>query len=133
MGLTEEILKNDRICSRHFILGKPAEVLDVTSPNWLPSLNLGPLFLLLLLQKDGKLERCKLVSEKLHNTQVVQTEYPTVSETEFVETVCSDDGSVAGFRTCNMKCTSKVFYFTFTFTNTNTASALCNVCKSIVE
>ncbi len=38
VGLTE---KNDRICSRHFILGKPAEVVDVTSPNWLPSLNLG--------------------------------------------------------------------------------------------
>ncbi len=29
VGLTEKILKNDRICSRHFILGKPDEVLDV--------------------------------------------------------------------------------------------------------
>ena len=28
---------NDRICSRHFICGKPAYLLDETSPNWLPS------------------------------------------------------------------------------------------------
>ncbi len=27
-----------------------------------------------------------------------------MSETEFVETLFSDDGSVAGFRTCNKKC-----------------------------
>ncbi len=33
-----------------------------------------------------------------------------MSETEFVETVCSDDGSVARFRTCNRKCTSKKYF-----------------------
>jgi len=41
VGLTDTILKNDRICSRHFISGKPADLLDHTNPDWLPSLNLG--------------------------------------------------------------------------------------------
>ena len=42
VGLTEKILKNDRICSRHFHSRKPATLLDDTSPDWLPSLHLGP-------------------------------------------------------------------------------------------
>ena len=41
VGLTENILKNDRICSRHFITGKPADLLDDTNPDWLPTQNLG--------------------------------------------------------------------------------------------
>ena len=40
----------------------------------------------------------------------LQTEYATVSETEFVETVCSDDGSVAGFRTCVIVNTNTACY-----------------------
>ena len=40
-GLTEKILKNDRICSRHFESGKPADLIDSTSPDWLPFLHLG--------------------------------------------------------------------------------------------
>ena len=32
---------NDRICSRHFIYGQPASLLDETNPYWLPTLNLG--------------------------------------------------------------------------------------------
>ena len=39
--MTEKILSNDRICSRHFIFGKPAELENETNPDWLPSLNLG--------------------------------------------------------------------------------------------
>ena len=35
------ILDNDRICSRHFISGKPAYLHDETNPDWLPSLHLG--------------------------------------------------------------------------------------------
>ena len=38
-GLTEKILANDRICSRHFILGKPAPPLDENNPDWLPTLH----------------------------------------------------------------------------------------------
>ena len=41
VGLTENILKNDRICSRHFITEKPADLLDDTNPDWLPMQNLG--------------------------------------------------------------------------------------------
>ena len=41
VGLTDNILKNDRICSRHYISGKPADLLDDTNPDWLPTLNLG--------------------------------------------------------------------------------------------
>ena len=44
--LTVEMLESDsktdyRVCSRHFQSGKPAKLYDVTSPDWLPSINLG--------------------------------------------------------------------------------------------
>ena len=35
------VLENDRICSRHFISGKPAYLYDETNPDWLPTLYLG--------------------------------------------------------------------------------------------
>ena len=38
---TEKILANDRICSRHFISGEPADLLDERNPDWLPTLHLG--------------------------------------------------------------------------------------------
>ena len=41
VGVTEKFLCNDRICSRHFISGKSADLEDETNPDWLPSLNLG--------------------------------------------------------------------------------------------
>ena len=41
MRLTESIVKNDRVCSRHFHSGKPADLFDDTNPDWLPSVNLG--------------------------------------------------------------------------------------------
>ena len=39
--LTEKITSNDRICSRHFIFGKPASLLDENNLDWLPTLNMG--------------------------------------------------------------------------------------------
>ena len=39
--MTEKILCNDRICSRHYISRKPADQEDETNPDWLASLNLG--------------------------------------------------------------------------------------------
>ena len=39
--LTESILRNGRVCSRHFVSGKPADLYDETNPDWLPTLNLG--------------------------------------------------------------------------------------------
>ena len=41
VGMTEKILCNDTICSRHFNSGKPADLEDETNRDWLPSLNLG--------------------------------------------------------------------------------------------
>ena len=41
VGLTEKILNNDRICSRHFHSGRPADLKDDMNPDWLPSLYLG--------------------------------------------------------------------------------------------
>ena len=35
------VLENDRICSRHFISGKPAYLYDEANPDWLPTLHLG--------------------------------------------------------------------------------------------
>ena len=44
--LTVVMLESDskldyRVCSRHFQSGRPAKLYDVTSPDWLPSINLG--------------------------------------------------------------------------------------------
>ena len=39
--LTESILNNDRICSRHFLSGKPSSLEDELNPDWLPTQNLG--------------------------------------------------------------------------------------------
>ena len=39
--LTEQILKNDRVCSRHFVSGRPAKPRDKYNVDWVPTLNLG--------------------------------------------------------------------------------------------
>ena len=39
--LTEQILKNDRVCSRHFVSGQPAKDYDKFNVDWVPTLNLG--------------------------------------------------------------------------------------------
>ena len=39
--LTEDILRNDRVCSRHFVSGRPAASWDKFNVDWVPSLNLG--------------------------------------------------------------------------------------------
>jgi len=39
--LTEYCLEEGRVCSRHFISGKPASLFDELSPDWLPTQNLG--------------------------------------------------------------------------------------------
>lgn len=39
--LTEQILKNDRVCSRHFVSGQPAKDFDKFNIDWVPTLNLG--------------------------------------------------------------------------------------------
>ena len=59
LGLTEKILKNDRVCSKHFVSGKPADLLEDTSPDWLPSLNLGHSKSRLLAKATERWERRK--------------------------------------------------------------------------
>ena len=39
--LDRKVLVNNRICSRHFISGKPAALYNDTNPDWLPTLHLG--------------------------------------------------------------------------------------------
>jgi len=39
--LTDKILKNDWICSKHFVSGKPAYLYDATSVDWLPTISRG--------------------------------------------------------------------------------------------
>ena len=39
--LSEYSLKEGRVCSRHFISGKPASLFDELHPDWLPTQNLG--------------------------------------------------------------------------------------------
>ncbi len=40
-SLKKTILEKDKICSKHFVSGKPAFLCDGTNPDWLPSLLLG--------------------------------------------------------------------------------------------
>ncbi|XP_056632619.1 uncharacterized protein LOC130442486 [Diorhabda sublineata] len=39
--LTESKLKNQRVCSKHFITGKPAALEEYSHPDWIPSQNMG--------------------------------------------------------------------------------------------
>ena len=39
--LTDKILDNDRVCSRHFVSGRPAPPWDRHNVDWVPTLNLG--------------------------------------------------------------------------------------------
>ena len=39
--LTEKILANDRVCSRHFVSGRAAKSWDKYNVDWVPTLNLG--------------------------------------------------------------------------------------------
>ena len=39
--MTEQILKNDRVCSRHFVSSRPAKPWDKYKVDWVPTLNLG--------------------------------------------------------------------------------------------
>ncbi|XP_031558421.1 uncharacterized protein LOC116294877 [Actinia tenebrosa] len=41
VGLSEEIINSGRICSRHFVSGKPAANWDKFNVDWVPTLNLG--------------------------------------------------------------------------------------------
>ena len=41
--LAEQILKNDRVCRRHLVLGKPSKEFDRFNVDWVPTLNLGHL------------------------------------------------------------------------------------------
>lgn len=40
-GLTPKMIKNARVCSKHFISGKSANARDKLNLDWVPSLNLG--------------------------------------------------------------------------------------------
>ena len=40
-NITETILKNDRVCSKHFVSGTPAKPWDRYNIDWVPTLNLG--------------------------------------------------------------------------------------------
>lgn len=41
VGFTEDILKNDRVCCRHFVSGRPTASWDKYNVDWVPSLHLG--------------------------------------------------------------------------------------------
>ncbi|CAH3106647.1 unnamed protein product [Porites lobata] len=40
-GLTENLIQSGRVCSRHFVQGKPAASWDKWNVDWVPTLNLG--------------------------------------------------------------------------------------------
>ena len=39
--LSERVIDNNRVCSRHFLSGRPAEIEDDLNPDWLPTQHLG--------------------------------------------------------------------------------------------
>ena len=75
-GLTEKVLVNDRICSRHFRSGKPAVLYDNTNPDWLPSFNLG---------HSKKLEPSKTAAERWERRRARTATGTDTSRTEAAE------------------------------------------------
>ena len=61
--LTGKILVNERICSRHFVSGKPADILDGNNPDWLLGLNLGN-------SKEINEERAKAAEKRWERARV---------------------------------------------------------------
>ena len=80
--LTEKILVNDRICSRHFLSGKPADLLDVNNPDWLPSLYLGN-------SKQVSETRAKAAEDRWERAKVRE-----IQKNQEVEKACTNDVSV---------------------------------------
>ena len=95
VGLTEKILKNDRICSRHFISGNPADLLDETNPDWLPSLNLGHNKIRYSNVATGRWERRKARQVQADKQETAQT-LLLQSATESAETTCAVTSQVTG-------------------------------------
>ncbi len=80
MGLTEKILKNDRVCSKHFVSGKPADLFEDTSPDWLPSLNLGHTRSKLPAQATERYERRKAREETVTGQDAAGVSSSSISE-----------------------------------------------------
>ncbi len=67
LDLTQKIICNDRICSRHFISGKPAALEEENNPDWLPTLHLGHSKAMTAKKAEtakGRFERVKLREAK---------------------------------------------------------------------
>ena len=55
--LTNSKIENGRICSRHFISSKPADLYDSLNPDWLPTLHLGHNKIKLSASADSRYQR----------------------------------------------------------------------------
>jgi len=93
--LTEKVLQNDRICSRHFISGKPAALYDDTNPDWLPSLHLGHLKLQTSKKSSERWERrlartSKWVGHNASDQNAAET-LLTLSSSGIPPSVCEQD------------------------------------------
>ena len=103
--LTQKVLSNDRICSRHFISGKPATLLDENNPDWLPTLNLGnskQISDTKARAAEQRWERAKLrESMKVQAPEIVSSrgsclpEGPSSSGVDVSSTSSSDGGSLS--------------------------------------
>ena len=91
-------LENDRICSRHFVTGKPAYLYDEKNPDWLPTLNLAYVKKYKSSKKiTGRRRRKKARNEAVTKMEVAQSllllgdskEAAELPEPEVVEGVAS--------------------------------------------
>ncbi len=92
VGLTEKILKNDRICSRHYPSGQPADLMDDTNPDWLPFLHLGhQMSGAAISTTKGRYERRKAreVILEANKCEVTHSQDVQISLNNVSETVCN--------------------------------------------
>ena len=104
--LTECGSENIRVCSRHFISGKPASLFDETSPDWLPTQNLGHPINVSLVSEE-RYERSKARRERRSVILATsQEEEPEEMDSEELDSENGPKGVERGVQT--ELCTSEI-------------------------
>lgn len=91
--LTESILENERICSRHFTSGKPADLFDELNPDWLPTQNLGHSKRKQSVLSEDRYQRKKarvsrVKRESAHDETVMEQQTPSTGVVEVRAEAC---------------------------------------------
>ncbi|KAH1010090.1 hypothetical protein HUJ05_004445 [Dendroctonus ponderosae] len=72
-GLTDSIIRNQRVCSKHFVTGKPAALEDENHPDWVPTQNMGNMDYADVIKHSKNAERKKRADQRrdLHHSKLL--------------------------------------------------------------